>query len=119
MYKLLEKVLAKRLKNVVGKIVLVYLHAFVEDRQFLDAVLIINDALDSRLKSPNSGAICNLDIGKDDGHVNWNFLLTMLDKMDFDHKWVRWIKWYISTTKFSILVNSVLFSFFESSRDLR
>ncbi|RVW54481.1 Transposon TX1 uncharacterized 149 kDa protein [Vitis vinifera] len=50
LYKLLAKVLANRLKKVVGKVVSSARNAFVEGRQILDAALIDNEAIDSLLK---------------------------------------------------------------------
>ena len=69
-YKILAKVLANRLKRVVGNVISNSQHAFVEDRQILDAVLIANEALDSRLKSAKGGIICKMDIEKVYDHVN-------------------------------------------------
>ena len=56
-YKLLAKVLANRLKSVMGEVISDSQHAFVHGRQILDAVLIANEALDSRLKGNNPGLL--------------------------------------------------------------
>lgn len=52
----------------------------------MDATLIANDSLDSRLKNSNSGFVCKLDIEKAYDNVNWDFLLVVLDKMGFGHE---------------------------------
>ena len=84
LYKLWAKVLAKRLKKVVGKVVSQY--AFVEGRQIIDASLITNEAIDSLLKRNAKWVICKLDIEKDYDHVNWKFLLFVLRNKGFGEK---------------------------------
>ena len=50
LYKWLAKVVAKRLKLVVGKVVSKAQNAFEEGRQILDAALVANEVIDSILK---------------------------------------------------------------------
>ena len=69
LYKLLAKVLANRIKKVMGKVISEPQNAFVEDRQILDAFFIANEVVDSRLKNNQGGVMCKLDIEKAYDHV--------------------------------------------------
>jgi hypothetical protein len=118
-YKLLSKVLADRLKEVLDDLISESQNAFVGGRQMLDSVLIANECLDSRLKRRQPGVICKLDIEKAYDHVNWNCLIHLMDTMGFGTKWQCWIRACISTVRYSVLINGSPAGFFGSSRGLR
>ena len=112
LYKLLAKVLANRLKKVIGKVVSIAQNAFVTGRQILDASLIANKVIDSWQKRKEKNPICKLDIEKAYDSINWKFLMKVLQKMGFETKWVGWMWSCVSSAKFSVLVNGVPTGFF-------
>ncbi|RVW82501.1 putative ribonuclease H protein [Vitis vinifera] len=82
LYKLLAKVLANRLKKVVGKVVSTSQNAFVKGRQILDASLIANEVIDTWQKQKEKGIICKLDIEKAYDSINWKFLVKCYKRWD-------------------------------------
>ena len=71
----------------------------------MDVSLIANGVLDSTLKRKDKGVLCKLDIEKAYDHLNWSFLFLVMDRMGFGKKWIDRIKWCVTSTSFSVLVN--------------
>ena len=62
----------------MGKVILIFQHTLIEDRQILDAILFANEAVDSRIKSSN-GVRCELDIENALNHINEDFLVAIME----------------------------------------
>jgi hypothetical protein len=93
-YKIISKVLANRLREVLG-LLSPSQNAFIQSRQIQDSVLIANESLDSRLKSGIPGLICKLDLEKAYDHVNWSFLMYLMEMCGFGVKWRNWVQFCI------------------------
>ena len=85
----------------------------------LDSVLIASECIDSRLKTGISRVVCKLDVEKAFDHMNWGFLMYMLQQCGFSDKWRKWIMCCISMVKFSILINGSPSNFFGNNRGFR
>ncbi|WMV10595.1 hypothetical protein MTR67_003980 [Solanum verrucosum] len=90
--------------------------AFIKNRQIMDAILIANEVVDSRISQGKAGILCKLDIEKAYDHVNWEYLLKILTCMGFGRKWIKRVRFCISTVKFSVLINGAPEIFFPVQR---
>ena len=112
LYKILAKVLANRLRCVIGKVISPSQNAFVEGRQILDETLIANEVVDSMLRRNDVGLICKLVIEKAYDHPSWVFVLEVTGRMCFGHRWLSWVNWCMSIASLSILDNGTPVGFF-------
>lgn len=82
---------SKRLKKVIHKLVDSHQMAFLKGGRIIDATLVANECVDTRMKERNPRALCKLDIRKAYDHVNWAFLIKRFKDMGFGNKWVNWV----------------------------
>ncbi|CAN1812553.1 LINE-1 reverse transcriptase homolog [Linum perenne] len=118
-YKVLSKLLTERLKRVMGYLISRNQCAFIGGRQILDASLIVNEVIDVRKRSGRPGLVFKLDLEKAYDHVNWELLLTMLDKMGFLQRCIRWIRSCVTSPIFSVIINGEAKGYFKGERGLR
>ena len=57
--------------------------ALKQGRQIMDAILIANECVDSRIRNKEPGILCELDIQKAFDHLNWNFPTKDYDENGF------------------------------------
>lgn len=119
LYKILAKVLANRIKQVMPKIISEIQFAFFGGRHVLDGVLIANEVIDGWKTSNRKGLVIKLDFEKAYDSVNWEFLFSMLSNFGFGEKWVSWMRTCVSSTKIFVLVNGSPTSEFCPQRGLR
>ena len=62
LYKILAKVLANKLKRVVGQVVSEAHNAFVKGRHILGTAPIANEVVEALLRRKDNGILCKLDI---------------------------------------------------------
>lgn len=103
-YKIISKLLTERFKTVISKLVSPNQNAFIKGRQISDASMVANENLDNLMRRKKKGLACKLDLEKAYDHVNWQCLLNLLRLMNFEEKWIDWVKFCISTVKSPFLL---------------
>ena len=81
--KLITKILAIRLKRVLGKLVSEVQTGFMQGRQISDGILLVSEIISSMRSKKCNGVILKLDFEKAFDSVNWDFLLHLMRKLNF------------------------------------
>ncbi|RVW83275.1 Transposon TX1 uncharacterized 149 kDa protein [Vitis vinifera] len=105
LYKIIAKVLSRRLRGVLHETIHSTQGSFVQGRQIMDAVLIANEIVDERRRSGEEGVVFKIDFEKAYDHVRWDFLDQVLEKKGFSPKWRKWMSGCLSSVPYAVLVN--------------
>ena len=105
LYKILAKVLANRLRRVIGSVIAEEQSAFVKNRQILDGILIANEMVDEAHRLKKELLLFKVDFEKVYDSVDWGYLDAVTERMSFPVLWRKWIKECVSTATASVLVN--------------
>ncbi|XP_057489485.1 secreted RxLR effector protein 78-like [Actinidia eriantha] len=119
MYKFLAIVLAARLKKIIPVVVDKVQSAFIRGRNIQDGILIANEVVEEWKRSSQRGVIIKLDFEKAFDKVNWNYLLKMMDLMNFPQRWKDWIEECLSCARVSVLVNGSPCEEFQMQKGIR
>ncbi|KAM0002505.1 putative RNA-directed DNA polymerase [Helianthus debilis subsp. tardiflorus] len=103
--KIISKVLASRVKEVMGKIISESQTAFLKDRFILEGPLILNELYGWIKKTGRQAFLLKIDFEKAYDNVNWGFLLSILSQMGFPNRWCLWIQGILNSSRSAVLVN--------------
>ncbi|KAG7585320.1 Reverse transcriptase domain [Arabidopsis thaliana x Arabidopsis arenosa] len=120
LYKVVSKILANRLKELLPSLIEPNQTAFIKDRLLLENVLLASELVKDYHKvtiTPRS--VIKLDISKAFDTVEWSFISAVLRTWGLPDQFVNWVTVCLSTASFSVAVNGELAGFFPSSRGLR
>lgn len=107
-YKLVSKVLANRLKQILPEIISPNQSAFVAGRLITDNILLAYECthcMQHKGYGKEGYAAVKLDMSKAYDRVEWNFLEKMMEKMGFERRWIERIMICISSVSYKVKVN--------------
>ena len=119
MYKVFAKVLANRLRSVIGNVVYDSQSAFVKGKQILDGILIANEVVDEARRTNKELLMFKVDFEKAYDSVDLKYLDAVMINMNFPTLWRKWINECVGTAMASVLVNGCPTEEFPMERGLR
>jgi hypothetical protein len=121
-YKMVSKVLANRLKQILPEIISPNQSAFVPGRLITDNILLAYECT-HYMKNKRSGkdgyAAVKIDMSKAYDRVEWSFLEEMMRKLGFDERWINRIMLCVSTVTYQFRVNGECTDSISPQRGLR
>ena len=105
LYKVLAKVLANRLRAVIGSVVSDSRSAFVKGKQILYGIFIANEAIDEAHRLNKEMLLFKVDFEKAYDSVDLHYLDAIMVKMNFPTLWRKWISECVGSAMASVLVN--------------
>lgn len=118
-YKIIAKAMSSKLKKILPKKISKNQNGFTPGKEIMDNIVLVLEVLHSMFKDKVEGMDIKLDVSKAYDRVVWNFLIHVLSKFGFANKWIKCVKFCISTISFSLLVNGLVCGFFEATNGLR
>eukprot|EP00253_Pinus_taeda_P008091 PITA_08091 len=90
-YKVISKVIAKRLKPLLPMLISPEQPGYVEGRQIMDGIILSHEIIHTLKHSKQAGMLLKLDLSKAFDKLSWDYVQQMLTSFGFSPTWIRWI----------------------------
>jgi hypothetical protein len=119
LYKIVAKIIARRLNPILSGSISQEKFGFLEGHQIHEAIGVAQEGLHSLKTSRSRGAILKIDLSKAFDRVNWSYLRLLLTHLGFEVPFIKWVMACITWVSFAVLINGVASPFFQSECGLR
>ncbi|CAA7020699.1 unnamed protein product [Microthlaspi erraticum] len=120
LYKVVSRLLVRRLKPLLPSLILPNQTAFVKDRLLVENTVLAAEIVNGyhKTKGPKRITI-KVDIAKAFDSVSWEFLFNCLEGLELPEQYRKWLKACICTTNFTVGYNGMVQGYFKGKRGLR
>jgi len=119
-FKIITKVLADRLANVLPNIISKEQRGFIRGRNIKDSIALISEAINARDKRCFGGNLAmKIDVSKAFDTFNWEFLINVLQKFGFKQIFCDWVIAILNSANVSISINGTQEGYFKCKRGVR
>lgn len=121
-YKIIAKLLTRRLQPLLPLLISDHQSAFVKGRSISDNVLITHEIL-HYLQQSEAKVRCSMaiktDMSKAYDRIEWSFLRDVLSRFGFSETWISWLMTCVTSVSYSYLVNGAAQGKVHPSRGIR
>jgi hypothetical protein len=117
--KLITKIMANRLSGYMDKLISKNQSAFIKGRFIQDNFMLVQQTARLLHAQKQPRILLKLDISKAFDSVSWSFLLEVLEKVGFGHRWRDVISGLLMTSSTQIMLNGVPGEYIQHKRGLR
>lgn len=119
-YKVISKILAKRMQPFMSTIISTAQTAFIPGREISENVLLLREIIHSFKKptTEDQQFVLKADLAKAFDRLSWDYLFQLLPEYGFPQKFCTWVEACVRSAKFTILFNGNGDGFFLPKRGL-
>jgi hypothetical protein len=119
-FKIISKVLADRLAQIMPSIISKEQRGFIKGREIKDCICLTSEAINLLHKKSYGGNLAiKIDIAKAFDTIDWSFLLKVLNAFEFSPLFCNWMHTVLHSAKLSISINGKQEGYFDCARGVR
>jgi len=119
-FKIITKVLADRLSQILPSIISKEQRGFIRSRNIKDCIALTSEAINVLDKRCSGGNLAlKIDVSKAFDTLSWEFLIKILKGFGFHQTFCNWIIYILHSSNISISINGAQKGYFKCNRGVR